>query len=370
MRHHNQREWDVTGRRPAGRARPWVRLGRHVPPDQRPHRGQDHRSPPRPRLGGGGGPPRSAPAGCVGLDGSQGPRDVARRPSADRWPVSHAAPGMTSLGERLRTMQPALIVREATGGLEVPGAGAVAAAGRPVVVGKPRPARDVAHATGRLAQTAPLEAQGLAHVAAAVRPRPRPRPDAPAHALSALLTRRRPLVPRRTAARRRLPSAPQRMGADIQAPIPGLARRWARPAADLAAAIRSSPLWRATDERWQRRPGVGPVLSRTWVAAVPAWGLLNRQASAARIGVAPCNGDRGTLRGKRVVWGGRAQVRAVLSRSTWSAVRHTPVLKAFYARLRAAGNAAKVALTARRRKLLTLLNAMITHPTCGHAQTA
>jgi transposase len=37
------------------------------------------------------------------------------------------------------------------------------------------------------------------------------------------------------------------------------------------------------------------------------------------------------------------------------------VLKRFYERLRAAGKAAKVALTACMRKLLTMLKAMLTH---------
>jgi transposase len=234
----------------------------------------------------------------------------------------------------------------------------------------PRHARDVANATGRLATTDPLDAQGLAHVAAAVRPTPRPLPDAQAQALSARLTRRRQLVQRLTAERRCLPSAPHRIRADIQAHITGRERRVARTDADLAAAIRSSPLWRATDEMLQRMPGVGPVRSRTLVAEVPAWGLLNRQKIAALIGVAPVTCDSGTRRGKRVIWGGRAHVRAVLSMRTLSAVRHTPVLKAFYERRRAAGKAAKVALTASLRTRLTILNAMLTHHTCWQAKTA
>ena len=47
--------------------------------------------------------------------------------------------------------------------------------------------------------------------------------------------------------------------------------------------------------------------------------------------------------------------------STLVAVRYNPLLKAFYERLRAAGKAAKVALTACMRKLLTILNAMMKH---------
>ncbi len=54
-------------------------------------------------------------------------------------------------------------------------------------------------------------------------------------------------------------------------------------------------------------------------------------------------------------------MRATLYMSILVAVRYNPVLKAFYDRLRAAGKLAKVALTACMRKLLTILNAMITH---------
>jgi transposase len=107
------------------------------------------------------------PGGCVGIDGSKAPLDVARRPPDDGWHVSHDAPGIARLVARWQAIQPALMVLQAPGGLEVPGAGALAAAARPVVVVPPRPARDVAQATGRLAKTATREARGLAHVAEA-----------------------------------------------------------------------------------------------------------------------------------------------------------------------------------------------------------
>jgi transposase len=287
----------------------------------------------------------SEPQVFVGIDVSKAQLDVALRPTNDGWQVTNDASGIAGLVERLRTVQPTLVVLEATGGLEVPVTGALAEAGLPVVVVHPRPAREVAKATGRIAKTDTLDARGLAHVAAAVRPTPRPLPEAQAQALSALLTRRRQLVQRLTAARRRLQAAPQPIRADIQAHITWLTRRLARTDDDVAAAIHASPLWRATDEMLQSTPGVGPILARTLVAEVPALGLLNRQAIAALIGVAPLNRDSGTVRGKRAVWGGRAHVRAVLSMSTLSAVRHNPVLKAFYERLRAGGNAPKVALT-------------------------
>jgi transposase len=182
--------------------------------------------------------------------------------------------------------------------------------------------------------------------------------------------RRRQLGQRLTAARQRRQSAPQRSRADIQAPIGWLERRLARRDADWAAASRARPRWRVTAELWPHTPGVGPGLSRTLGAEVPAWGALHRQEIAALVGVAPVNRDRGTLRGQRSIGGGRAHGRAVLDLSPLTAVRHNAVLKAFYERLRAAGKAAKVALTASMHKLLTILNAMVNHRTPWPEKTA
>jgi transposase len=77
------------------------------------------------------------------------------------------------------------------------------------------------------------------------------------------------------------------------------------------------------------------------------------------VGVAPLACDSGTLRGKRVVWGGRATVRAVLYMGALVAARRNVIIRAFYRRLVAAGKPKKVALIACMRKLLTILNAMM-----------
>ena len=80
---------------------------------------------------------------------------------------------------------------------------------------------------------------------------------------------------------------------------------------------------------------------------------------AALVGVAPFNRDSGTLRGQRRVWGGRAEVRAVLYMRTLVATRYNPVIKVFYQRLLATGKLKKVALIACMHKLLTIMNAMV-----------
>jgi transposase len=299
----------------------------------------------------------------VGIDVAKAQLAVARRPSAEGWTVTNDDPGIATLVERLQAIPPTLIVLEATGGLEIPVTAALAAAGLPVVVVNPRQAHDFAKATGRLAKTDGLDARGLAHFAEAVRPVPRPLPDAQTQALSALLARRRQLVDMLTAEKNRLSSAPPRVRADIQAHITWLEQRLADLNTAIGTAIRSSPVWREHDDLLQSTPGVGPVLARTLLADLPELGTLNRKAIAALVGVAPFNRDSGMLRGTRTIWGGRAQVRAVLYMSTLVAVHHNPVLKAFYQRLCTAGKAPKVALTACMRKLLTILNALLKHRT-------
>jgi transposase len=299
--------------------------------------------------------------GFVGIDVAKATLDVAVHPTAERWSLAYTERAVAGLVPRLTALAPALVVLEATGGLEGPLVGALAAAGLPVVVVNPRQVRDFAKATGLLAKTDALDAAVLARFAAAVRPTPRPLPDAATQTLAALVTRRRQLVEMLTAERNRLGSAPRSLRAEIQAHITWLTRRLARLDTDLGQAIRSSPVWRAQDDLLQSAPGVGPVLSRTLLARLPELGRLNGKAIAALVGVAPLNRDSGTLRGRRMVWGGRADVRAVLYMGTLVAVRHNPVLRAFYQRLRAAGKLPKVALTACMRKLLTILNAMVKH---------
>lgn len=306
---------------------------------------------------------RTPTARFVGIDVSKAQLDVAVRPSGETWTEAHDEAGLSALVARLHALAPTLIVVEATGGLEVALAGALATATLPVAVVNPRQVRDFARATGTLAKTDRLDAQSLAQFAEAVRPEPRALPDAQAQELRALLQRRRQLVEMLTAEKNRFQAAADRIRPQIQAHIDWLQRQISQFDDDLRTLLRSSPLWREREDLLRSAPGVGPVLATTLVAALPELGTLTRQQIAALVGVAPLNRDSGTLRGHRTVWGGRAQVRTALYMSTLVAVRHNPVLAAFYQRLRAAGKAPKVALTACMRKLLTILNAMLKHRT-------
>ena len=298
----------------------------------------------------------------VGIDVSKAQLDLAFRPEA-KFSAPNDEVGCAQVLARLRATPPTLVVLEATGGLEIPLTGVLAAAGVPVAVVNPRQVRDFAKATGKLAKTDALDAQMLARFADVMRPEPRPLPDAETRALAALLSRRRQLVKMLTAERNRLMSVLTPVRKSLRTHIAWLERAIQQTDTALTEAIRQSPVWREKEELLQSTPGVGPVMTTTLLANLPELGTLTGKQISALVGVAPFNRDSGTLRGTRTVWGGRAQVRAVLYMAALVAARFNPVIRAFYQRLCAAGKAKKVALTACMRKLLIILNAMMKHRT-------
>jgi len=303
----------------------------------------------------------------VGVDVSKAELVTALRPSDEVWTVPNDEAGVQELLRRLRLHRPTLVVIEATGGYERGIVAALASAGVPLVVANPRQVRDFARSTGQLAKTDRIDARILALFAERVRPEPRPLPDAATRTLDALLTRRRQILEMLTAERNRLEHAVPAVRRDLLQHIRWLERRLRDVDHDLDRTIQSSPVWRAKDDLLRSIPGVAPVTSRTLIGDLPELGALNRKQIAALVGVAPLARDSGTLKGKRLVGGGRAPVRAVLYMAALVASRCNPVIKAFYQRLVAAGKPKKVALTACMRKLLTILNAMLKTNTAWRA---
>ncbi len=299
----------------------------------------------------------------VGIDVAKAHLDVAFRPVGTHERLTNDEEGIAPFVARLLAAHPTLIVLEATGGLEVPVTAALAAAGLAVAVVNPRQVRDFAKAIGQLAKSDVLDAHVLARFAEVVRPTPRPLPDADAQALAALLTRRRQVMAMLVAEQQRLPTTLPPLRPRVAAHIAWLRQERDDLDRELRQQIRRSPAWREDDDLLQSVPGVGPVLATTLIAELPELGHLDRKQIATLVGVAPLNCESGILRGRRIIWGGRAQVRAALWMGTLVAVRHNAIIRQFYARLLAAGKAKKVALTACMHKLLTILNALLRHRT-------
>jgi len=293
----------------------------------------------------------------VGIDVSKAELEVAV--GEETWTTSNDETGIAKLLERLDQRTVKLVVLEATGGYETAAVAALAEAGQPVVVANPRQVREFARSMGKLAKTDRIDAQVLALFGERVRPEVRPLPDAETQEFTALLARRRQVIEMIVAEKNRLKMAPKPVAKDIRKHIEWLKRSLKSVDSDLDRRIKTSPVWRAKEDLLRSVPGIGPVVSRTLIGELPELGYLNRQQIAALAGVAPLNRDSGTLRGRRMVWGGRRTVRVALYMAALTASQRNPTIRVFYQRLRARGKPPKVALTACMRKLLVITNAMV-----------
>jgi transposase len=294
----------------------------------------------------------------VGIDVAKAHLDVHVLPRDLSLRVLNDESGFSELLVFLKPFTVERVVLEATGKLEAPVAAALNAAKLPVAIVNPRQVRDFAKATGQLAKTDRIDARVLAEFARRVPIELRPIKDAQSQELEDLLARRRQLVQMIAAEKNRLLRARGRTLTDIRAHIAWMEKRLGRVDDDLQEAIKTSPLWRERDALFQSVPGAGPGLSLSLLINLPEIGSLPHRALAKLVGVAPLNRDSGIMRGRRVTWGGRANVRCALYMATMSAVRYNPVIKAHHQKLLAAGKKYKVALVACMRKLLTILNAI------------
>lgn len=294
----------------------------------------------------------------VGVDVSKDTLDVASSPTGVRARYANTVEGIASLVSAIGELKPMLVVLEATGGYEAAVAAELALVA-PTAIVNPRQVRDFARAIGQLAKTDAIDAEVLAQFASAVRPEPRPLPDAQAQELVSVVQRRRQLLDMIVAETNREKRATAAVRAHIRSHLKWLRKALEEIDDDIDRLLKSSPVWRASDELLRSTKGVGPVLSSVLLAQVPELGHLNRKKIAALVGVAPFNRDSGTLRGRRVIRGGRAEVRHVLYMATVTATRFNPRLRVFYRRLVEAGKPKKLALVAAARKLLTILNAMM-----------
>jgi transposase len=294
----------------------------------------------------------------VGIDVSKGRLDVWARPSSESFSVDNTEAGHKELRKRLVKLKPERIVLEPTGGYEARVVQVLVDAKLPVVVVNARQVRSFAQATGRLAKTDKIDASVLAHFGEAIQPEIRAFPDAATRELEALVNRRRQLVDMRAVEIKRKHTAPAVVHPKIDQLIEFLDEQLDDIDKNLQTVIRNSPVWREADDLLQSVPGVGPVLSCTLTALVPELGKLNRKEIASLIGVAPFNNDSGRSERKRMTWGGRAPVRAVLYMATSAARQWNPTIRAMYDRLVEKGKPAQLALIACMRKLLTILNAI------------
>jgi transposase len=297
----------------------------------------------------------------VGIDVSKHRLDVHVLPSGAARSFDNTVVAIAQLIEFLQQHAPVeLVLLEATGRYERRCAADLLEADFNVTVVNPRQARDFARALNKLAKTDTIDAQTLAQFAQLGHARLCEKEPENRTLLDDLVTRRRQVVQMLTAEKNRLEQLQHKHARQsVQTITRALLQQREDLDREIAKLIESDDDWRNKRDLLVSTPGVGAATASVLVTDLPELGKLNRQQAAALVGVAPMNRDSGTMRGQRHIFGGRADLRAVLYMATLSATRFNPLIRTFYQRLRKAGKPFKVAMVACMRKLLIVLNQMV-----------
>lgn len=296
----------------------------------------------------------------IGIDVCKRWLDVHIRPQGASFRVDNTDSGIQALLTHLKVPGAVgRIILESTGGYERQVALRLWTLAYPVVVINARQARHFAKAANQLAKTDQVDAAILAWFGEALKPPIRPFAREAQAQLQDLVTRRRQLVEMLTAEQNRLSGLRGTAQADVEAHLDWLRERVKQLDEQIERQISQCQSWQVKHARLKSVPGVGKIVAATLLALLPELGQLSTQKIGTLVGVAPLNRDSGQMQGKRTSYGGRAPVRQMLYMATLVAVRHNPVIQAFYEQLLKRGKPTKVALIACMHKLLTILNAMI-----------
>ena len=274
----------------------------------------------------------------------------------DNTPEGHAA-----LLEKIRAVGGVQIICEATGGYEKGVVAALHAAAQPVSVLNPALVRHFALAQGQRAKNDPIDSAVLTDYGYALRPEPTPPTEPARDAIRALVQWRdhvkEQLARTRQTSEHGLPAWIARQQKKL---VAHLEKQMAQAAEELAQALTRAPQIQGQVRQLEQLDGVGLVTAVSVLSHLPELGRLSRQEAAALAGLAPWVRQSGPWEGQRHIGGGRAAVRRALYMSAVGLARmKETTLGKFYARLRAAGKPAKVALTAVMRKLLLQMNRVL-----------
>jgi len=296
---------------------------------------------------------------CIGIDVAKQYFDLHILKTGQDQRMENSTDGIRQCVAICNKIRPELIVMEATGGYELALAVTLQAEGFAVAVVNPRRVRDFAKAAGQIAKTDRLDARIIAQFAAAMEPMPTEQLSEHTQKIKALVARRSQLVGLHTAESNRLEHAEgkeiRRSIASVLKVIEAQLKTIDR---QIAEHIENTPSLRQRSEILDSVPGIGPTTANMLVTELPELGRLNRRQIAALVGVAPMARDSGTFRGKRMTGGGRKKIRSRLFMPTLVAVRHNPILRAYYNKLLGRGKCKMIALVAVMRKLICILNTM------------
>lgn len=216
-----------------------------------------------------------------------------------------------------------------------------------------------AGAIGQLAKTDKLDAKLIAHYSESIKPElSTVKPEA-LRLMSDLLSRRCQLMTMRTMEKNRLQILPKALASTINPVLTVLSNQLTKIDQKMSKLIESCDEYKIKNDIIQSVPGVGNVVAFSLLSNMPELGYISNKEAAALVGVAPINRESGAYEGKRMIRGGRHQIRTAMFMAMMSAMQCNPIFKATYQRLVAAGKPKKIAIIACVRKMVVILNSMV-----------
>ena len=295
----------------------------------------------------------------VGVDTGKSQLDIYIRPLDIYFTVPNNDKGIKEAVRAIAKHQPQRVVIEATGRLEMPFILACDQAKLPYVIANPLRIKRFAGAIGQRAKNDRLDAALIAHYAEKVQPDLTELKAENIRLMSDLVSRRNQLLSIQTMERNRLQILPKNIASTITPILTALKNQIEKVEAKITKLIDISPEYQTKNEILQSMPGVGKILAASIISNVPELGYITNKQASSLIGVAPIVRESGRYKGRRIIQGGRTQVRTVMYMAMMSAIQCNPVFKTTYERLLAAGKPKKVAIVACMRKMVVILNSML-----------
>lgn len=295
----------------------------------------------------------------VGVDTGKSQLDIYIRPLDIYFTVPNSDKGIKEAVKTIAKHHPQRVVIEATGRLEMPFILACDQAKLPYVIANPLRIKRFAGALGQRAKNDRLDAALIAHYAEKVQPELTKLKAENIRLMSDLVTRRNQLLSIQTMERNRLQILPKNIASTITPILTALKNQIEKVETKITKLIDTSPEYQNKNEILQSMPGVGKILAASIISNVPELGYITNKQASSLIGVAPIVRESGRYKGKRIIQGGRTQVRTVMYMAMMSAIQCNPVFKTTYERLLAAGKPKKVAIVACMRKMVVILNSML-----------
>jgi len=299
----------------------------------------------------------------VGIDVSKEHLDID---PFDTMPprIKNTSAGINALIKRIKVHPDKIIICcEASGGYEKLLNSMLSAEGIAVACVNARQVRDFARSRGILAKTDAIDAQVLSAFGQTHQPRVLEAQPVWQELTKALLIRREEMMAIRKAELSRLDPAPHPdVAVLIKQHIEVLSEHIRLIEDPLRELIREHADLAVRFNRLVAVNSFGLITALSLLAYIPELGTVSDNQAAALAGLAPYNRDSGTMKGKRVIHGGRARIRRALYMPAVGASHCNPVFKEVYQRLIANGKPGKVAITAIMRKMVVLANRLMADP--------